>query len=123
MNKYNSRKIQADGETFDSAKEYRRWQALKLMEKASIINNLQRQVPFELIPTQREPDTTGPRGGIKRGKVIEKGCTYVADFTYWKNGEFCVEDVKGYKGGGAYAVFSIKRKLMLQVHGIRVKEV
>lgn len=34
-----------------------------------------------------------------------------------------VEDVKGYKDGGAYRIFSIKRKLMLYIHHIRVKEV
>ena len=34
-----------------------------------------------------------------------------------------LRDVKGYKGGGAYAVFKIKRKLMLYIHNIIVEEV
>lgn len=119
MSKYHSRKMQADGETFDSTKEYRRWQALKLMERAGIINHLERQVPFELIPTQREPDTTGPRGGVKKGRVLEKSCSYIADFVYIQDGKPIVEDTKGVRTKD----YIIKRKLMLYVHGIRIKEV
>lgn len=63
------------------------------------------------------------RGGLKRGKLIERSCSYVADFVYEQGGKTVVEDVKGYKKGSTYAVFTIKRKLMLQKYGIRVKEV
>ena len=34
-----------------------------------------------------------------------------------------VEDVKGYKGGQAYTIFKIKKKLMLYLYGIEVDEV
>ena len=64
-NKYHNRKYSADGEVFDSKREYQRWQELKLLEKAGEIAELRRQVPFELLPNQREPDKIGPRGGIK----------------------------------------------------------
>lgn len=124
MAKYYSKKVTRDGMTFDSVKEYKRYCELRLLEKAGAISNLQRQVEFELIPTQREPDTVGVRGGIKRGKVIEKAVKYVADHTYKdSNGRLHVEDVKGYKEGGAYRVFAIKRKLMLYIHGLVVEEV
>lgn len=111
-NKYGNRKIEYNGEKYDSVKEYRRHDELKLLERAGRISGLQRQVKFELIPAQKIG-----------GKVVERACTYVADFVYTENGETCVEDVKGYKGGGAYAIFTIKRKLMLHVHGIRIKEI
>lgn len=104
--------------SFDSVKEYRRFCELSLLEKAGAITELQRQVEFELIPVQREPNTIGVRGGIKQGKVIEKKCSYIADFVYTENGEKVVEDTKGFKTKD----YIIKRKLMLWVHGIRIKE-
>lgn len=121
--KYGSRKVVRDGMTFDSVKEYNRWCELKLLERAGKIRNLKRQDKFVLIPAQHEDDTVGARGGVKRGKLLEREISYVADFTYTQNGDTVVEDVKGYKGGSAYAVFVIKRKLMLYIHGIRIKEV
>ena len=121
--KYNARKVVVNGETYDSKKEAKR--SLELMEKErnGEIKNLQRQVKFVLIPAQREPDIVGPKGGRKPGKTIEKELAYIADFVYEKDGETVVEDVKGYKGGAAYNTFSIKRKLMLWINNIRVKEV
>lgn len=117
--KYHSRKVTRDGMTFDSIKEYRRYCELTLLEKAGKITDLKRQVEFELIPAQREPDTIGKRGGIKKGKTIEQKCSYIADFVYVENGIPIVEDTKGFRTPD----YIIKRKLMLCVHGIRIKEV
>lgn len=116
--KYHSRKVVRGGETFDSVKEYRRFCELSLLQRAGAITELQRQVEFELIPTQREPDSVGVRGGVKKGKVIELGVKYVADFVYFENGKKVVEDTKGFKT----PEYKIKRKLMLFIHGIRIKE-
>ena len=116
--KYRSQKITRDGLTFDSLKEYRRFCELSLLQKAGAITELKRQVEFELIPTQREPDTVGVRGGIKKGKVIEHRCSYIADFVYYENGKKVVEDTKGFKT----PEYRIKKKLMLYVYGIRIKE-
>ncbi len=123
--KYGNAKSEVDGELFDSRKEARRYIELQWLLKAGTIKDLRRQVRFLLIPAQREPDIIGPRGGRKPGKLIEKEVAYMADFVYTdtETGETVVEDVKGYKGGGAYAVFSLKRKLMLHVHGIRIREI
>lgn len=121
--KYGNRKITRDGLTFDSIKEYRRWCELSLLEQAGEITGLERQVKYVIIPAQYAPDTVTARGKIKRGKLLERECAYVADFRYQMDGETVVEDVKGYKDGQAYALFVIKRKLMLSVHGIMVKEV
>lgn len=124
-NKYHNKKAMAGCLLFDSRKEARRHAQLQLLLAAGAIRDLQRQVKFVLIPSQREADSIGKRGGRKQGKLIERECAYVADFVYTDcaTGETVVEDVKGYKGGGAYTVFSIKRKLMLYVHGIRIHEI
>lgn len=121
-NKYRNTKTIVDGIEFDSRKEAARYKELKLLEAAGEISNLEMQVKFVLIPTQREPDFVGVRGGIKKGKVIEKECSYLADFVYIRDGEVIVEDVKGYKNGSAYNIFKIKRKLMLYLYGIKVVE-
>ena len=125
MSKYHNRKITVDGITFDSVKEANRYKELKILERAGQIHDLQLQVKFKLIPAQREwTDETTKSGKPKKGKVIEHECSYVADFTY-KNrfGLLVVEDVKGYRKGTSYDLFVVKRKLMLWIHGIRVKEV
>lgn len=111
--------------TSASKREARRKQELELMQRAGKISDLRCQVPFELIEAQREPPTIGPRGGVKLGKLIEHKVAYYADFTYIdsKTGELVVEDVKGYRGGGAYEVFTLKRKMMLKKYGIRVREI
>ena len=119
MSKYHSRKVVVNGDTFDSRKEYRRFCELSLLQRAGAITDLKRQVEFELIPAQREPDTVGVRGGVKKGKTIELAVKYVADFVYKENGKTVVEDTKGFKTKD----YIIKRKLMLWVHGIRIKEI
>ena len=117
--KYGSKKVTRDGVTYDSVKEYRRFCELSLLLRAGAITELRRQVEYELIPAQREPDTVGVRGGVKKGKVIEHAVKYVADFVYKENGKEIVEDTKGFKTKD----YIIKRKLMLWVHGIRIKEI
>ena len=119
MAKYHSRKITRNGITFDSVKEYRRFCELSLLEKAGAITDLKRQVEYVLIPAQREPDGIGVRGGVIKGKTIEQKCSYVADFVYTENGVTVVEDTKGFRTKD----YIIKRKLMLWVHGIKIREV
>ena len=125
FSKYKNTKIEYDGILFDSKKECRRWKELRTAEEAGAIGDLRRQVRFELIPAQREPDTRGPKGGLIKGRLIERKVEYVADFVYvdLRTGQTVVEDVKGQKDGAAYSVFVIKRKLMLQKYGIQITEV
>ncbi len=118
MSKYHSKKIQADGQTFDSRKEYGRWCALRLMERSGEITDLRRQVKYVLIPAQYGPDTVGPRGGVKRGPLLERECAYIADFVYQKGGETVVEDAKGVRT----PEYIVKRKLLLYQYGIKIKE-
>lgn len=110
--KYKNKKVIINGELFDSKKEAQRWLYLKAKEKAGEITDLQKQVKFVLIPSQRQ-----------NGKLVERECSYYADFVYKVGESTIVEDVKGYKSGGAYAIFKVKKKLMLFVHKIRVLEV
>lgn len=108
MNKYHNKKVCYNGNVFDSQKEAQRYSELFLLERAGVISDLQLQVPFELIPSQRI-----------NGKVVEKPVKYIADFCYTENGKMVVEDTKGMRT----KEYIIKRKLMLFIHGIRVKEV
>lgn len=120
MNKYHSNKAYAGGYVFDSRKEARRYNELKWLEQIGDISDLRRQVKFVLIPAQREQDTKGARGGIKKGKIIERECAYIADFVYKdKDGNYVVEDTKGFKT----PEYILKRKMMLYFHGIKIKEV
>lgn len=120
-NKYGSKKVEVDGMTFASKKEARRYKELVLLEKSGAISNLKMQVKYILIPAQREPDTIGARGGVHKGKIIEKECAYYADFVYFdrEKQEVVVEDTKGMRT----TEYIIKRKLMLHVHGIRIREI
>lgn len=108
--KYNNKKITVAGQIFDSKKEASRYEELRLMEKAGEIKDLRTQVKFKLIPAQRDEAT---------GKVIERECSYKADFVYEEDGKTVVEDVKGFRT----KEYVIKRKLMLYQFGIRIREV
>ncbi len=108
--KYGNRKVTLGGHTFDSKREAGRYGELKLLERAGQITGLELQPRFELIPKQRRGD----------GKA-ERACEYVADFRYTdaRTGQQVIEDAKGMRTRD----YIIKRKLMLQVHGISVREV
>ena len=104
MNKYRNKKTGG----FDSKKEAKRYADLCLMQQAGEISELRKQVTFLLIPSQ-----------YIGGKCVERPCKYIADFVYTHKGAEIVEDVKGYRD----PVYRIKRKLMLKLLGIRIKEV
>lgn len=95
---------------FDSRKEARRYQELKLLERAGKITDLKCQVKFELIPAQYED-----------GKCIERAATYYADFVYTEGRQLVVEDVKS-EITRKQKDYILKRKLMLWVHHIRIRE-
>ena len=120
-NKYGSKKVEVDGIVFDSKKEAKRFQELSLLEKAGTIQNLKRQVKFVLIPAQYETflDCTGRTKKKLVKKCLERECSYIADFVYTENGNTVVEDTKGFRTKD----YIIKRKLLLYVHGIRIREI
>jgi hypothetical protein len=112
----------SDGIKHASQKEATRWCELKLLERAGKISDLQRQVEFELIPCQYETYERFSKRGELLGeglRVAERRCVYVADFVYTEDGKKVVEDTKGMRT----KEYVIKRKLMLYIHHIRIKEV
>lgn len=126
MNKYGNKKVVIHGEVFDSKYEAMRYYDLKFLEGIGAISDLRRQVKYELIPVQREKSTKVYKKGRKKGqpiegKVIEKAVTYIADFVYTDSttGKEVVEDAKGVRTKD----YIIKRKLMLYIHGIKIREV
>lgn len=121
---YNVKTKTSDGLIFDSHKEARRWEQLRMLEKAGKIVELERQVSYELLPNQYETyerfSKTGKR--LKDGqRLVERKVDYVADFVYHdaERGELIVEDTKGVKTKD----YILKRKLMYLVHGIKIREV
>nr|DAP25343.1 MAG TPA: Endonuclease [Caudoviricetes sp.] len=98
--KYHNKKVKG----FDSAKEWRRNQELETLQRAGEISELNRQVPFTLMPSYTISDET-----TKQGFRTIREIRYIADFTYrLKNGKRIIEDVKGMQTD----VFKIKRKLL-----------
>lgn len=108
--KYGNKKVTVEGKTFDSKREATRYLELLMMQKNGEITGLDTQVPFELLPAQRDPVTN---------KVVERAVKYVADFVYYKDGEKVVEDTKGYRTPD----YILKRKMCLYFMGIRIREI
>lgn len=97
---------------YASKREAKRATELRYLEKAGAIRNLSAQVYFLLIPKQDG----------------ERACGYVADFCYEEDDRapmqeapawrYVVEDCKGFRT----ETYRLKRKLMLFVHGIKIRE-
>ncbi len=98
----------AEGNKFDSKAELRRWEVLKLLEKAGKITNLARQVPYPILIN-----------GILCGR-------YIADFQYYQfvdrhNADLVVEDVKGMKK--VTSTYALKKRCVEAQYGIKIKEI
>lgn len=91
---------------FASNKEANRAQELQLLQKAGVINDLKYQVPYALIVKDE----------------LGRAVTYVADFEYFEkvrgDWNLVTEDVKGFKT----PVYKLKRRLMFQKYGIKIRE-
>jgi len=103
MTKYGSSRTYVDGIPFASKAEARRYGELKQMIAAGEIEQLE----------------CHPKYVIEVSGV--KVCSYIADFKYLdrRTGEWITEDVKGVRT----AVYRLKRKLMMVVHGIEITEI
>jgi hypothetical protein len=75
-NKYGAKRTTVDGITFASAKESRRYEELKILQRGGLISDLKIQPVFPLVIN-----------GIRIGR-------YTADFAYTEKGAEVVEDVK-----------------------------
>lgn len=90
-NKYNAKKVEYNGIKFDSQFELNCWIYLEELVKEGKINNLQRQVKFNIIPANS----------------VYRALTYVADFTFNIGDKYIVADAKGL----VLPEFKIKQKI------------
>lgn len=104
--KYHAKKTTVDGITFDSRKEADRYLVLKGMEDDGAIEDLRRQVRYELVPAF---DVDGRH---------YRPVYYVADFVYVEDGKTVVEDVKGMRTD----VYRLKSKLFARRYGVSIRE-
>jgi len=99
MSKYHAKPVVVDNIRFHSTKEARRYQELRLLEKAGHIRELALQPVFPL--------SAGP---AQVGR-------YIADFGYWTDtNTYIVEDVKGFDT----PLSKWKRRHMKAQYGIEV---
>lgn len=102
--KYRNQRVKLDSFTFDSIKEKDRYLVLLMRQKRGEISELVVHPKFPLIVNG------------------EKAGTYIGDFSYRKNGEFVVEDVKS-KPTARLPAYRIKKKLMRSLLGIEIREI
>lgn len=119
--KYGNKKIVYDGITFDSIKEKQRYVVLKEARERGEITQLELQPRWEILPAKKE-------SYIKHLKTKDKICErvvvrpihYTADFSYIKDGELIVEDVKASPHLLSKDV-PLRLKLMKYFHDISVR--
>lgn len=107
QNKYHNKKVIYDGIKFDSKKEKNRYIGLKQLERLGVIQNLQRQVKYELQPSFK-----------LNGKTI-RSITYIADFVYIQDNKEVIEDVKGIRT----KEYLLKKKLFEYKYQKEIKEI
>lgn len=101
-NKFNAKKTEVDGITFDSKREAERYCELKLLERAGEITELRLQPVYELQPAYTDNENNKQRA-----------ITYRADFEYRDPDRGCiVEDVKGME----LPDFKLKAKLFRYIY-------
>ena len=123
--KYHNKKVEYDGISFDSKKEMKRYVFLKDMEDKGVIENLERQVRFVLIPSITEDRIVHLKTKDKVvKKTIQLAITYTCDFRYVHDGVTIVEDIKASpKSAALDKVFLIKEKLFRWRYGFAIKRV
>ena len=110
-NKYFNKKVIVDGIKFDSKKESKRYEQLKILKKAGLIRDLELQPVFVL----QEAYTNN------KGEKV-RAITYKADFIYFDKylDRYIVEDVKGFKTD----VYKLKKKLFeYQYPNLTIEEI
>jgi hypothetical protein len=103
IRKYKNIKIEIDGILFDSKKEGKTYQELKLEEKAGIIERLRWGIKYSI-------DVNGVYIGY-----------YKADFDYYRNNVLVIHDVKS-EITRKNSTYRLKKKLIKAIYGIEIKE-
>lgn len=124
--KYGAKPTMVDGIRFASKKESRRYQELKLLEKAGELWDLELQPKFDLLV----PSTTGTVVGASKALVrqAETGSglirigRYTADFAYYdrRDGRV-IEDVKS--RATATEAYRLRKKHVEAQYGVSIREV
>ncbi len=118
--KYNAKRTEVDGIVFASQREARRYQELRLLERAGEISDLELQPRFPL----SVPSTSGyvrrAAKALAQGGMFTIG-EYRADFKYrdWKTVPYVVEDAKGFRT----PLYRWKKKHVEAQYGIQIREV
>lgn len=105
--KYRNVPTQFQGQKYDSKAELRRHGELQLLERAGVISDLKRQVPYELAPSVKLYGATRAQPALR----------YVVDFQYVERGALVLEDTKGIET----PMSKTKRHLMKHIHGLDVR--
>lgn len=109
-NKFNAKKTRVGDIVLDSSGEAVRYQQLLLLEKGGVIRELQRQVRFPLIVNGRHITTQD-----KLGRLFP--LNYVADFTYFENEIYVIEDFKGFDT----PMSRLKRAIIEAILGVEIR--
>lgn len=111
--KYRAKPTVVDGIRFASMKEAKRYQELKLLERAGAIRDLKLQPKF--------PMCVWPNAFIVDVDTPKTIATYVADFSYYDvaGRDIVIEDVKGFKT----PVYRLKKKMVEAQYGVEIREV
>lgn len=103
VNKYNARKCEEDGYKFDSLRERKRYQELKILQRVGRIQELTVH-PIYVLEVNGMPV-----------------CKMLPDFRYIEQGKIVIEDVKSQ--ATITDVYKIKKKLLKACHNLDVKEI
>lgn len=111
-NKFGARKIRNEWGEFDSRAEMARYIELVQMQRVGLINGLQRQVRYEIIPAIRVQKEIALKTKTKVvERVDEKAAHYTCDFQYTQDGVLVIEDAKS-EATRKEKDYVLRRKLM-----------
>lgn len=111
-NKFGARKIRNEWGEFDSRAEMARYIELVQMQRVGLINGLQRQVRYEIIPAIKVQKGIALKTKTKYvERVDEKAAHYTCDFQYTQDGVLVIEDAKS-EATRREKDYVLRRKLM-----------
>ena len=115
--KYGAQKVELDGIRFDSRREARRYQELKLLLAADLIRELEVHPGYPLIVEELYHEEDRPRVFHTIGMAH-------FDFRYvdMASGEVVLEDIKA-KGVTTTTAFRLRKRYVEAAYGIAVREV
>ena len=108
-NKYRAKRTTVDGVKFASTAEAARYAQLRLLERAGEIRDLKTQPPYRLY-------CATAHGELRPIMIGKRQSTYVADFSYYRDVQLVVEDVKGFD----LPLAKLKRAIFELNYGVKI---